>query len=248
MGWISSNLEIILNRSEFFSSSRISRILVAPVEGGLWRTPKKRFWLQILRRIRLSHFWSATGRDNRLRARIRLILVVKMEIILISYRICTICISIDWKFSSEFNGVHLEVIRGHLRGQKRSFWGQKSEIWSNAHDMHIDRLEIFFWIHWCVSRGHPRSSKGSNKVILGSKVRNMAKYTWNAYESIQNFILILMAWISSSFTLIKRVKRVILGLKHLNHDKINKMNMSNDRYWIRYWIHNEFARHIVYLN
>ena len=55
-----------------------------------------------------------------------------------------ICIWIDWKFSSEFNGVHLEVIRGHLRGQKRSFWGQKSEIWPNAHDMHIDRLEIFF--------------------------------------------------------------------------------------------------------
>ena len=68
---------------------------------------------------------------------------VKMEIILISYRICTICISIDWKLSSEFNGVHLEVIRGHLRGQKRSFWGQKSEIWPNAHDMHTIRLEIF---------------------------------------------------------------------------------------------------------
>ena len=146
------------------------------------------------------------------------------------------------------------------------------------HDIHMDRLEIFFWIQWCAFRGHPRSSygskkvilgskiwnmvkctwyayrsianfllnslmciprssKGSNKVILGSKVRNIAKYTWNAYESIQNFILILMAWKSSSFTVIERVKRVILGLKHLNHDKINKMIMSNDRYWIRYWIH-----------
>ena len=41
---------------------------------------------------------------------------VKMEIILISYRICTICISIDWKFSSEFNGVHLEVILGVKKG------------------------------------------------------------------------------------------------------------------------------------
>ena len=65
--------------------------------------------------------------------------------------ICMICIWIDWKFFSEFNGVRLEVIRGHLRGQKRSFWGQKrsfwgqkSEKWPNAHDMHIDRLEILF--------------------------------------------------------------------------------------------------------
>ena len=69
---------------------------------------------------------------------------VKMEIILISYRICTICISIDWKFSSELNGVHLEVIRGHQRGQTRSFWGQKSEIWPNTHEMHMNRFKILF--------------------------------------------------------------------------------------------------------
>ena len=68
----------------------------------------------------------------------------KMIIILISGQICIICIWIDWKFSAELNGVHLEVIRGHLRGQKRSFWGQKSEKCPNAHDMHIDRLEILF--------------------------------------------------------------------------------------------------------
>ena len=32
-----------------------------------------------------------------------------------------ICISIDSKFHSDFNTVHLEVIRGDLRGQKMSF-------------------------------------------------------------------------------------------------------------------------------
>jgi len=37
-----------------------------------------------------------------------------------------LCIWIDWKFSSEFNDV---------RGQVESFWGQKSEIWPNSHDM-----------------------------------------------------------------------------------------------------------------
>ena len=57
---------------------------------------------------------------------------VKMEIILIQYRICTICISVDWKFPSEFKYVHIEVIRGHLRGhpsnngyaisKKMTFW------------------------------------------------------------------------------------------------------------------------------
>ena len=65
--------------------------------------------------------------------------------------------------------MHIEVIRGHLRGQKRSFWGQKSEKWPNAHDMHIDRLEILFQIQWCVSRGHPRSSKGSKRSFWGQK-------------------------------------------------------------------------------
>ena len=31
-----------------------------------------------------------------------------------------ICIPFDWKFFSESNGMHLKVIRGHLRGQLRS--------------------------------------------------------------------------------------------------------------------------------
>ena len=47
----------------------------------------------------------------------------------------------------------------------------------NMHDMHMDRLEILFLIQWCVSRGHPRSSQGSKKVILGSKIGKMAKCT-----------------------------------------------------------------------
>ena len=75
----------------------------------------------------------------------RVIIGVKMTSSLIYYRICMTCIWIDWKFSSEFTGVNLEVIRGHPRGQKWSFWGQKSKIWPNAHDMHMIRFQILFW-------------------------------------------------------------------------------------------------------
>ena len=56
-----------------------------------------------------------------------------------------ICIPFDWKFSSEFNDLHLEVIRGHPRGQKRSFWGHKSESRPNTHDMHMIRFKILYW-------------------------------------------------------------------------------------------------------
>ena len=115
------------------------------------------------------------------------------------YRICLICISLDWKFSPEFIFVHLGVIRGHLTGSKKVIWGQKSKIRPNSNDMHIIRLEIFSRVHFFTSRGHPRSSYGVKKGHLGSKISSMAKYTWYAYHSIGNFLLNPMVCISRSF-------------------------------------------------
>ena len=90
---------------------------------------------------------------------------------LIFYRICMICISFEWKFTPEFIFSHLEVIRGHLMGSKKVIWGRKSVIWPNAHDMHTIRLEIFFWIQWYASQGHPRSSYGVKKGHFGVENR-----------------------------------------------------------------------------
>ena len=56
--------------------------------------------------------WSQTSHYN---------LGAKMANTLILYRICMPCLWIDWYFSSEFNGVHIEVILGHIRGQKGHF-------------------------------------------------------------------------------------------------------------------------------
>ena len=109
-----------------------------------------------------------------------------------------IYIPFGWKFSSEFNGVHLEVIRGHLTGSKKVIWGRKSEIRPNAQDMHTIRLEIFPWIQWCASRGHPRSSNGVKKGHLGSKIGNTAKCTWYAYHSTGIFSLNSIISISRS--------------------------------------------------
>ena len=53
-----------------------------------------------------------------------------------------IYISFDRKFLSEFDDVNLKVIQGHFGGQNRSFRGQKSELWPNAHNMHDIRSEI----------------------------------------------------------------------------------------------------------
>ena len=75
-----------------------------------------------------------------------------------------ICIPFGWKFSSEFNDVHLEVIRGHLTGSKKVIWGQKSEIWPNSQDMHIIRWAFFSGfngVHLEVIRGHLRGQKKS---------------------------------------------------------------------------------------
>ena len=94
---------------------------------------------------------------------------VKMASTLFLYRICLICISLDWKFSPEFIFVHLGVIRGHLTGSKKVIWGQKSKIRPNSNDMHIIRLEIFSRVHFLhleVIRGH---LMGSKKVIWGQK-------------------------------------------------------------------------------
>ena len=67
-----------------------------------------------------------------------------------------------------------------------------------------------------VTWGHPGSSKGSNKVISGSKIGNIAKCTWYAYESIQNFILILKMSMSRSFEVILGSNKVILRSKISN--------------------------------
>ena len=56
-----------------------------------------------------------------------------------------IYIWINSKFCSEFNGVHFKDSRGHLRGQKRSFWGHKSETRPNTPDMHMIWFQILFW-------------------------------------------------------------------------------------------------------
>ena len=104
----------------------------------------------------------------------KVIIGVKMEIILITWRICMICIWIDCKFDAHSDSVHVKVIWGHLKGSKKVIWGRKSKTRPNAHDMHTIRLEIFLWIQWCASRGHPRSSYGVKKGHLGSKIENSA--------------------------------------------------------------------------
>ena len=75
-----------------------------------------------------------------------------------------ICIPFDWKFSSESNGMHLEVIRGHLKGQKRSF-GVKNWNYGQMHMICIP----FDWkfssesngMHLEVIQGHLRGPKRS---------------------------------------------------------------------------------------
>ena len=81
-------------------------------------------------------------------------------------------------------------------------------------DIHLDRLEIFFWIQWCASWGHQRSSCGVKKGHLGSKIGNMAKCTWYAYHSIGNFLLNPMVGISrSSEVTLRGQKRSFWGRK-----------------------------------
>ena len=55
-----------------------------------------------------------------------------------------------------------EVIRGHIRSQKRSFLVRKSEIWSNAHDIWIDcdLFSEFIDVHIEVIQGHLRGQNG----------------------------------------------------------------------------------------
>ena len=55
-----------------------------------------------------------------------------------------IYIWIDSEFYSDSNSENVQVIGGHPRGHIRSFWGQKSEIRPNAHNIHIDRFRISF--------------------------------------------------------------------------------------------------------
>ena len=96
---------------------------------------------------------------------------VKMEIILIQYRICTICISVDWKFPSEFKYVHLEVIRGHLRGQKGHFEvksGRLVEIytkyiyltWNIVENTNLSLIKVNLG-----QKNHQRSNVGNNDLI-----------------------------------------------------------------------------------
>ena len=49
-----------------------------------------------------------------------------------------ICIPFDWKFSSESNGMHIKVIRGH-QGSKRVILGRK---WVNAGQIHFPTTRI----------------------------------------------------------------------------------------------------------
>ena len=65
-----------------------------------------------------------------------------------------ICILIDCKFEADSNSVHVKVIGGHLRGHKRSFWGQKSEMCPNAHDIHMDRFKYKLCISYNFSLRH----------------------------------------------------------------------------------------------
>ena len=138
-----TNFHFIL--SKFYFGSRISRIFEIFYVSGNFR---RIWWYVVIGNFSYSRKSSKVKCFRQFHGRNTGITVTKggkMASILLLYRICMICIWIDWKFSSEFNGVHLEVIRGHLKGQKRSFWGQKSEMWPNAHDMHINRFKILFW-------------------------------------------------------------------------------------------------------
>ena len=124
-------------------SSRISRINLVPHKEALRRHKQRWLGWEIRWRIRIfgpqgaarcrrGHFWTN-----------KVIKGVKMEIILITWRICMICIWIDCKFDAHSDSVHVKVIWGHLTGSKKVIWGRKSKTRPNAHDMHTIRLEIF---------------------------------------------------------------------------------------------------------
>ena len=49
-----------------------------------------------------------------------------------------IYIWIDSEFYFDSNSENVQVIGGHPRGHIRSFWGEKSEIRPNAHNIHMD--------------------------------------------------------------------------------------------------------------
>ena len=109
-----------------------------------------------------------------------------------------ICIWIDSEFYSDFKNEHVKVIRGHLRVKQGH-----SEVKNLKHPNAL----IYIWIdykfcfefngvHLKVNWGHLRSQKNHFGVI-NLKTRPIhGQYTWYAYDSHPNSILILMAWIS----------------------------------------------------
>ena len=97
------------------------------------------------------------------------------------------------------------------------------------HDMHIIRLEIFSWVHFCASRGHLRSSCGVKKGHLGSKIENTPKCTWYTYHSIGNFLRSSFLCISRSSEVILRGQKRSFGVKILKYGQMHKICISFDR-------------------
>ena len=123
-----------------------------------------------------------------------------------------IYIWIDRKFCFKFNGVHLKVGRGHLRGQKGSFWGHKSETRPNTHNMHmirflsnelpIKRFQIF-WRFIIYAYHDHLGSKIDPKKVEKAKISYLiwviTDWSWHAYLSFPNFLKIYNLFIKCQF-------------------------------------------------
>ena len=94
--------------------------------------------------------------------------------------------------------------------------------------MHIIRMEIYSWVHFFTSRGHPRSSYGVKKGHLGSKIGNMAKCTWYAYHSIGNFLLNPMICISRSSEVILRGQKRSFGVENRKYGQMHMICIPFD--------------------
>ena len=80
------------------------------------------------------------------------------------------------------------VILRSLKVKNRNY----TNFMTNMHYMHMDRSEISSWIRWCASRGHPRSSWGSNLACL-LLIRVQIRVP-NHYWYVKITIILLLRW------------------------------------------------------
>ena len=142
------------------------------------------------------------------------------------YRICMICIWIDWKFSSEFNCVHLEVIWGQLGGQKGHFWVENRK-YCQMHMIYIPFdwkfASEFNGVHLEVSRGH---QSGQTRSFWGHK--SETRPTTHNTHMIRFKILFWFQWreYHGHSRSSKRSKKVILRSERIIlNSKISTMTI-----------------------